>query len=432
MINPETVQREKILFAYTSALEQGDFARVESILERARGDAILERQIVEINAALSQPQEAAAAQAGVKPPLMRLWQRIKTSAARLLPPPARFWPMARTVGVVVIVGVVILVGGLALLGPAIRGTFQNIVSPLLPSSVSSREYLQPAYPAQTESTKLPRNLVVAPTAAPPTPQVQATQAVAATEMAQSQGSTSSAYPASGSPQVTTDRLIVRNGNLIEEAKDTRQARQAVMALVDEFSAEGAFVVSANETYPYGDQMPVINLVIRVPVKHYDESMNRLAGLGIKVLNRYETSQDVTQNYVDVSARIEALQTSRERLLEIIKNAQNTEDLLRAEQELSRREAELEAAKANQQYLAQTAALSSISLELRPAVTSQPVTDKGWDPAATFHNAVSALLATLRGLADGIIFFAIATLPWLVVIGLLIFGVVRLLQRRVKK
>ena len=169
----------------------------------------------------------------------------------------------------------------------------------------------------------------------------------------------------------------------------------------------------------------------MPVNHYDESMTRLANLGIQVLSRVETAQDVTQDYVDTTARIEALQTSRARLLEIIKEAKNTDDLLRAEQELSRREAELEAAKARQQNLAKTAALSSISVELRPAITSQPVTDNAWNPADTLHNAVSALLTTLRGFADGTIFFVITTLPWLVVIGLLIYGAVQLFRKKVK-
>jgi hypothetical protein len=228
-----------------------------------------------------------------------------------------------------------------------------------------------------------------------------------------------------------ERLIVRNGSLIVVANDTRVARQSVLEMVAGYAAEGAFVVSSNETYPYSGQMPVISMVLRVPVAHYDESMTRLADLGIRVENRSEIAQDVTQDYVDISARLQALETSRARLLEIIKEATNTEDLLRAEQELSRREAELESAKALQQNLARTAALSSITVELRPVVTSQPVTDNTWDPAATLHNAVSALLTTLRGFADGTIFFMITTLPWLVVISLLIYGAVRFFRRKVK-
>ena len=399
MINQEVLKREKMLFAYTTALEQGDFARLETILEAAGSDAILERQILEVNTVLSQPYVEAAAQVAPETSYVKLWRQIRTSMAGLFSIRFRNWPMLRNIALGVGVFAIVLLGVLALLGPAVGKVFSNAVADI-------------------------------PVSAYATSSVQATQSGLAKLPPMG-----SAYPAPSSSFMLTpqpaERLIVRNGSLIVVANDTRVARQSVLEMVAGYAAEGAFVVSSNETYPYSGQMPVISMVLRVPVAHYDESMTRLADLGIRVENRSEIAQDVTQDYVDISARLQALETSRARLLEIIKEATNTEDLLRAEQELSRREAELESAKALQQNLARTAALSSITVELRPVVTSQPVTDNTWDPAATLHNAVSALLITLRGFADGTIFFVITTLPWVVVILLLIYGAVRLLRRKVK-
>ena len=400
MINQEVLKREKMLFAYTAALEQGDFARLETILEAAGSDAILERQILEMNTILSQPYTEVAAQAVPETAFVKLWRQIKSSTAGLFSIRIRNWPMLRNIALGVGAFAIVLLGVLALLGPAVGKVFSNVVAeiPLSAYATSSVEATQMATTKLTE-----RN--------------------------------DGAYPAPSSSFMLTpqpaERLIVRNGSLIVVANDTRVARQSVLEMVAEYAAEGAFVVSSNETYPYSGQMPVISMVLRVPVAHYDESMTRLADLGIRVENRSEIAQDVTQDYVDITARLQALETSRARLLEIIKEATNTEDLLRAEQELSRREAELESAKALQQNLAKTAALSSITVELRPVVTSQPVTDNTWDPAATLHNAVSALLATLRGFADGTIFFVITTLPWVVVVMLLIYGAVRFFRRKMK-
>ncbi len=400
MINQEVLKREKMLFAYTAALEQGDFARLATILEAAGSDAILERQILEMNTILSQPYTEVAAQAVPETAFVKLWRQIKSSTAGLFSIRIRNWPMLRNIALGVGAFAIVLLGVLALLGPAVGKVFSNVVAeiPLSAYATSSVEATQMATTKLTE-----RN--------------------------------DGAYPAPSSSFMLTpqpaERLIVRNGSLIVVANDTRVARQSVLEMVAEYAAEGAFVVSSNETYPYSGQMPVISMVLRVPVAHYDESMTRLADLGIRVENRSEIAQDVTQDYVDITARLQALETSRARLLEIIKEATNTEDLLRAEQELSRREAELESAKALQQNLAKTAALSSITVELRPVVTSQPVTDNTWDPAATLHNAVSALLTTLRGFADGTIFFVITTLPWVVVVLLLIYGAVRFFRRKMK-
>ena len=282
MIDPETLQREKILFAYTSALEQGDFARLETILEQAGGDAILERQIIEINAALSQTQGKAAAPAGANNPFVRLRQWLKSSASGLFSRPARFWPVLRKLGVVVVVGVVVIMAVLIISGPLIRSVFQNIVN-AIPAEYVPLNTQGQTYPAPP--TKQVMGLVITPTRAVQYPAAAATRP-AATQSPQNQTSAYNAYPAPGNPP-QTDRLIVRNGSLTVVAKDTRLARQAVMAMVAEFAAEGAFVVSSNEAYPYGGQMPVISMVLRVPVKRYDESMTRLVGLGIQVLGPQE-------------------------------------------------------------------------------------------------------------------------------------------------
>jgi hypothetical protein len=414
MINPEILAREKILFAYSLALEQGDFARMEKILEQAGTDPILERQILEINATLSQPQAESSAAASPGIPAENLLQWIKNSLTSLTS--HRLWtrPVMRTAAVILAVFIVLLVIGDALLGPAVGNIFSNIVSYAPPSRGLQNERLPGQPPASTQLSSTTR---------------QGARAVTPTPYIETHTDAYSAYLAPQSQPQPAGRLIVRNASLSLVVKDTRLARQAVVGMMAEYAAEGAFVVSASETYPTNGQMPVISMTLRVPVKRYDESMTRLAGLGIQVLDRQENAQDVTQDYVDVSARVEALETSRSRLLEIVKEAKNTEDLLRAEEELSRREAELEAAKASQKYLEQTSALSSITLELQPPAISQPVTDNTWNPAVTFHNALRTLLASLRGFADGLIYFSVATLPWLAALGLLVYITVRIFRKR---
>ncbi len=440
MINPDVKKREELLFAYSLALEQGNFARIESILEQAASDPILERQLLEINSALTQLPGKTNEPDGEKIIPVSVGQWIKTIASGVISSP--FWrrPIRRITPLAIVLGIVlILLIGVWLGGPALYSKFQNIVLYSRTSGANQTSLIQSqnqAYLAQLSSTPYVQNPYLRSQGqaypAQPTPTVYVQfPGVAATPTPFLQSYNAKAYPAPGS-QLPAARLIVRNGYLVLVAKDTRQARQAVMALVADFAAEGAFVVSSNETYPSNDQLPVIDMTLRVPVNRFDESMTRLAGLGTQVLSRQENAQDVTQAYVDVSARIEALQTSRDRLLEIIKEAKTTDDLLRAEQELSQRESELDAAKANQQYLAQTSALSSITLEIRPAITSQPVTDSVWNPAVTFHDAEHTLITDLIGLADGFIYFVITTLPWLIVVGLLGYGIVRFVRAKMKK
>jgi DNA repair exonuclease SbcCD ATPase subunit len=154
----------------------------------------------------------------------------------------------------------------------------------------------------------------------------------------------------------------------------------------------------------------------------------LAAMAIEVQERSETAQDVTEEYVDLQARLESLETARDRLLAIMEDAETTEDLLRAEQQLTQREAEIESIKGRTQYLTQSARLSQISVTLQPHILSQPIASS-WRPAETAREAFEALVNSLRGLGRFLIYFSIAVVPWLVVIGLIAYGAARFVRWR---
>ena len=213
-------------------------------------------------------------------------------------------------------------------------------------------------------------------------------------------------------------------------EDTRAAQATIEGMVESMAADGAFVVSADEYGGTEGSQPHITISIRIPASRFDTTMDRLAELAVKVNSSNESAQDVTEEYVDLEARLESLETARQRLLQIMQDARSTKDLLEAEQQLTQREAEIESIKGRMQYLEQSARLSSIWIELQPYILSQPVGDQ-WRPAETTRRAVDTLLDGLRGFGDLAIFFAIAILPWLVAIGLLIFLIVVLIRWRAR-
>jgi hypothetical protein len=230
-----------------------------------------------------------------------------------------------------------------------------------------------------------------------------------------------------------DRLIIRTGSISVTVEDTRVARDAVEAMINEMAADGAFVVSTSEYGGAPDASPYVNMTIRVPAARFEEAMDRLAAMAVEGTTPTSSTsgQDVTEEYVDLQARLESLEAARDRLLDIMANAQSTEELLQAEAQLTQREAEIESIKGRMQYLEQSASLSSISIELIPYVLAQPV-DTRWRPAETVREAVEALLRSLRSVGDFLIFFGIFCLPWLLVIvpvGYVIFRGVRGLVRR---
>jgi len=225
-----------------------------------------------------------------------------------------------------------------------------------------------------------------------------------------------------------ERLIIRTGNISMVVEDTLAAQATIEGMVERMAAEGAFVVSSEEYGGIEGDQPHITMSIRVPAARFGETMDRLADLAVNVTSRTESGQDVTEEYVDLEARLESLEAARQRLLTIMEEARSTKDLLEAEQQLTQREAEIESIKGRMQYLEQSARLSSIWIELQPYLLSQPVGDQ-WRPAETVRRAVDALLDGLRGFANFAIFFSIAVLPWLVVIGAVLAAIVLLVRWR---
>jgi len=172
------------------------------------------------------------------------------------------------------------------------------------------------------------------------------------------------------------------------------------------------------------------MTIRVPATRFDQVMDRLADMAVQVTSRTESGQDVTEEYADIETRLESLEAARERLLEIMQETRTTKDLLEAERQLTERETQIESLKGRMQYLAQSAQLAGIRIELQPYILSQPVSAH-WRPAEAVRQAVETLMDSLQSFGDFLIFFVIAVLPWAVALGLAVYGIVRFVLWRVR-
>jgi hypothetical protein len=214
-----------------------------------------------------------------------------------------------------------------------------------------------------------------------------------------------------------ERLIIRDGRLVLVVKDTLSTQKAIEEMIAEMKDGGAFVVSSNVSGNAKGELPYVYLTVRVPAERFDEVMDRVSGMSIEVRERNATAQDVTAEYVDLKARLEALETARQRLLQIMQESATTESLLLAEKELTQREAEIESIKGRMQYLTESARLSSITIDLIPDALSQPV-DTSWRPGETVRRSIEMLVNGVKTFVNILIVFVIAILPWL----LLLYGI----------
>jgi hypothetical protein len=227
---------------------------------------------------------------------------------------------------------------------------------------------------------------------------------------------------------TQERLIIRTGNMSVVVADTEETMLLLTALVNE---RGGWVVNSS-VYQSG-RAKAGSMTARIPAAEFDGTMAAVRDLSLEVTREMAEGQDVTEEYVDLSARLANLQATADRVRGFLDDAQTVEEALNVNRELSRLEGEIEAMTGRLQYLSQSAAYSTLTINLTPDALSQPLEVAGWRPQGVARDAIQTLISALQGLASLAIWLTLFFLPLLLVVflpvGGIIWGVWRWRQRR---
>lgn len=219
--------------------------------------------------------------------------------------------------------------------------------------------------------------------------------------------------------VSSPEYVITEGEMAVVVDEPTETAPLVADIV---RAAGGYVEARSEWAPADGQSGSARMTLRIPADKLDETLEKIEALG--ELSRLSTSEtDVSLQVKDLDARITALETSIDRLLAMLAEAERTEDLIQIEHTLQERQGELESMRAQRSLLGSRAALSSIELHLSTEPPPPTVGPGGfWPGVVTGWNA---LVNTLRGLTVvvGIL------LPWLVFFGILGFAIVKIVQRR---
>ncbi len=165
-----------------------------------------------------------------------------------------------------------------------------------------------------------------------------------------------------------ERMIVRNGSLTLLVEDIPSALDEVTGIT---SGLQGYVVSSQSWRGSGRVYGSIS--IRVPAASFDNAMNELAGLAVEVTSRSTSSQDVTAEYIDLSARLNNLEATEKQLLSIMEQAQEIDDVLAVQRELTTVRQDIEQTKGRMQYLETTAAMSLINISLEQSSLGLDIT-----------------------------------------------------------
>ncbi|MFC7137447.1 DUF4349 domain-containing protein [Halobaculum litoreum] len=142
------------------------------------------------------------------------------------------------------------------------------------------------------------------------------------------------------------------------------------------------------------------VVLRIPSGNYSGAYEAVRAEG-EVRSADQSTDDVTTQVVDLQARLESLRAERDRLRELYDEANDTEDVLAVQRELSDVQTEIERTEARLQSLQRQVAYSTITVQLsEPRPDYEPPTRSAWYETPlteAFLESVDGVIVLGRGL-----------------------------------
>ncbi len=214
------------------------------------------------------------------------------------------------------------------------------------------------------------------------------------------------------------RKLIQNAELHLEVDSCDEARRAIETSLAE---AGGFLASARVDHHQGRASRAV-LVLRIPATSLGSALASFSELGTVIHETLDT-QDITEEYFDLEARLESARQLETRLLEMLTTrAQEVGELLEVEAELGRVRETIERFEGKLRLWESQVAYSTLTVELTTHAVFAAVEPQGLGEAiaATLSNSWQAMLSVGRG----ILLLAVAFLPWLLPLLFVVWLVIR--------
>lgn len=209
------------------------------------------------------------------------------------------------------------------------------------------------------------------------------------------------------PSDSQNRLILLDTTISLVVADVGETINSVLSLAQD---NGGFLVNSNLSNPEGAASGTIT--IRVPETKRQSLLSAIKALGLKTVSEYISGRDVTDEYVDLEARLSTLNQTKAKFEQILNSAINIQDLLEVQRELINLQSQIDSLKGRQQYLEQSAQLAKITIYLSTDEFSLPYTPtETWRPEVIFKQAVRSMITSLRRLGTALIWMVVYLPVW---------------------
>jgi hypothetical protein len=208
------------------------------------------------------------------------------------------------------------------------------------------------------------------------------------------------------------RKIIRNANLTVEVASATDSQRKIVSIAE--SHQGFVVTSEATQKTSGDQTKpeiTVNLVVRVPAAQFNQVMEEIRAVGARVIQEKVSGQDVTEEFMDLEARIKNQKALEAQFLEIMKRASKVDDALSVQTQLAGVRTEIEKLEGRRRFLENQSSLSTINVTLQPPTQIVNATGFWYSVRNAFSDGVDVAASIILFLIRAII----AMLPIMILI-----------------
>ena len=226
-----------------------------------------------------------------------------------------------------------------------------------------------------------------------------------------------------------DRKILRDATLTLEVGAPAETQRKITSIAE--SLGGFVVTSESKQRQIGDakQELEVNLVIRVPATQFGPALDQIRSAGSRVIEEKITGQDVTEEFIDLEARIKTQKALELQFLEIMKQAHKVEDALEVQRQIADVRTEIEKLEGRKRFLENRASLSTITVDLQsPAAIAVNTSGFGRNIREAVADSVDVAVAIVLFL----IRFVIVMIPVFLLLILPGWFIARYVFRRARK
>jgi hypothetical protein len=216
--------------------------------------------------------------------------------------------------------------------------------------------------------------------------------------------------------------IVRTGSLQLDVKDVKTSLNAAR---DTITGMGGYIGASQQSND--GKSIVATVTYRIPESRWEEALAALRSLGDEVGEKTDAAE-VTNQIVDLAARIRNLQASETALVRHAAEATKISDLLEVESRLTDVRGQIEQLTAQQKNLENQAAYGTLAVTFGTEIAAVQKAAAQWDPKTEVDRAGASLIGFLQTLTTAGIWFAIVWLPMLIALAI-VLGIGLVIGRR---